>query len=578
MTHRIVIAEDEPDIRSNLTRLLQLEQYEVWAAPNGAEALELVRQHLPDLVLSDVMMPRMSGHELIHAMRGDTLLAHIPAILLTARAEHSDVREGMNLGADDYLVKPFKRDELLAAVRGRLERAASQQAVHRRLQDEARRLLHFDAPTNLPNRALLLERCALALLPTADAPSVVVAMVVIALDGLGQINQALGHAGGDEVLCQIAARLQTQLAAATAAGASSLVGRTAGKQFGLVLAAVPYLAALPTLLQQLCGAVAAPCSTLGRDVFVEARVGVALSGPGTSAQDLLRQAEVALDQTHEEGASRISFFSADRDSRVLRRMRLHSELHKALERQELSLHYQAQVAMDTEQIIGFEALMRWTHPELGAVSPAEFIPIAEESGLILAMGSWALDEVCRQSRAWRDAGLRPVRLAVNLSTRQFGDDKLLADVASALARHQIPADQLELEITESVALTGFERTITLLTAFKQMGLLLSIDDFGTGYSSLAYLKRFPVDALKVDQSFVRNIDTDAGDAAITRAVVALAHSFGLSVIAEGVETLAQRDYLRALGCEYAQGYWFSKPVPPDQAALLLARGLHLAAR
>jgi CheY-like chemotaxis protein len=204
MTHRIVIAEDEPDIRSNLTRLLQLEQYEVWAAPNGAEALELVRQHLPDLVLSDVMMPRMSGHELIHAMRGDTLLAHIPAILLTARAEHSDVREGMNLGADDYLVKPFKRDELLAAVRGRLERAASQQAVHRRLQDEARRLLHFDAPTNLPNRALLLERCALALLPTADAPSVVVAMVVIALDGLGQINQALGHAGGDEVLCQTA--------------------------------------------------------------------------------------------------------------------------------------------------------------------------------------------------------------------------------------------------------------------------------------------------------------------------------------------------------------------------------------
>jgi EAL domain-containing protein (putative c-di-GMP-specific phosphodiesterase class I)/GGDEF domain-containing protein len=401
---------------------------------------------------------------------------------------------------------------------------------------------------------------------------------VVALDGLGQINQALGHAGGDEVVCQIAGRLQAQVVAAMADGASSVVGRTAGKQLGVLLQGAADPVALQTLLRQLRGVVAAPCSALGSDVFVEARVGVALGSVGTSAQDLLRQAEVALDQTNEEGGATISFFSAARDSRVLRRMRLHSELHKALERQELAMHYQAQVDIATEQIIGFEALMRWTHPELGAVSPAEFIPIAEESGLILAMGAWALDAVCRQSRAWRDAGLRPVRMAVNLSTRQFGDDNILVDVATALARHQIPANQLELEITESVALKGFERTITLLTAFKKMGLLLSIDDFGTGYSSLSYLKRFPVDALKVDQSFVRNIDTDAGDAAITRAVVALAHSFGLSVIAEGVETLAQRDYLTELGCELAQGYWFSKPLPPEQAALLLARGLHPTTR
>jgi EAL domain-containing protein (putative c-di-GMP-specific phosphodiesterase class I) len=308
-------------------------------------------------------------------------------------------------------------------------------------------------------------------------------------------------------------------------------------------------------------------------VFVEARVGVAVAVAEISAQDLLRQAEVALDQTREDGATGISFFSSARDVRVLRRMRLHSELHKALERQELCLHYQPQVDISTGQIFGFEALMRWQHPDLGAVSPAEFIPIAEESGLILAMGAWALDEACRQSRAWRDAGLRPVRMAVNLSTRQFDDDRILADVAQALARHRIAADQLELEITESVVLKGFERTVTLLTAFKTMGLVLSIDDFGTGYSSLSYLKRFPVDALKVDQSFVRNIDTDAGDAAITRAVVALAHSFGLCVIAEGVESAGQLAYLTQLGCEYAQGYWFSKPLPAQQAALLLAHGL-----
>jgi EAL domain-containing protein (putative c-di-GMP-specific phosphodiesterase class I) len=199
--------------------------------------------------------------------------------------------------------------------------------------------------------------------------------------------------------------------------------------------------------------------------------------------------------------------------------------------------------------------------------------VAEDSGLIISMGRWALDEACRQSRAWQDAGLRPVRMAVNLSTRQFDDAHILADVEDAMQRHGMAAGLLELEITESVALKGLERTLGLLSAFKQRGLALAIDDFGTGYSSLSYLKRFPVDALKVDQSFVRNIDTDAGDAAITRAVVALAHSFGLSVVAEGVETPAQLAYLQVLGCELAQGYLFSRPLPAEQAGALLLQGL-----
>lgn len=576
MSYRIVIAEDEPDIRANLARLLTLEDYAVWAAPNGQEALELVRQHRPDLLLSDVMMPRMSGHELVQALRADPQLAHIPAIFLTAKAEHSDWREGMNLGADDYLVKPFKREELLTAVRSRLERVSAQQQVHQRLQDQAQRLVHFDDLTNLPNRTLMLQRCATAL-QHLPSPTFGVALVVLGLDGLGRINQALGHAGGDEVVCEMAKRLQAQLLQQlqTQPGEQvfDAVGRISGEHFALLLTGARDAAALQTLLQQIGGALSLPCRAQGQDVFVAARMGVALAGPQTSAQDLLRQAEVALEQTRDDAPGRIAFFSMDEDSRVLRRMRLHSGLHQALERRELSLHYQAQVEIASQRIIGFEALMRWQHPELGAVSPVEFIAIAEDSGLILAMGAWALDEACRQSRAWMDAGLPPVRMAVNLSMRQFDDAHILAQVAAALERHRIPPGQLELEITESVALKGFERTIAQLSAFKQLGLALAIDDFGTGYSSLSYLKRFPVDALKVDQSFVRNIDTDAGDAAITRAVVALAHSFGLSVIAEGVESVAHLDYLRSLGCEYAQGYLLSKPLPADQAAALLKQGL-----
>ncbi len=572
MSYRIVIAEDDPDIRSNLARLLRLEQYEVWAAENGEEALALVRQHMPDLVLSDVMMPRMTGHALLQALRADASTAHIPAILLTARAEHSDRREGMNLGADDYLVKPFKREELLDAVRSRLERVSLQQRAHQRLREQAQHLVHFDALTQLPNRARMLERCADALQHGA-ASGAPVALAVIGLDGLRQINQTLGHAGGDAVICSIAQRLETLLQSGGGARGFDAIGRLSGQQFALLLEGFADTAVLQRFLDRICSTLALPCQAQGCEVFVEARIGVAVGTPQALATDLLRQAEVALDQTREDGAGPVAFFSAASDSRVLRRMQLHSALHKALERHELSLHYQAQVEIATRRIVGFEALMRWQSPELGTVSPSEFIPVAEDSGLILSMGRWALDEACRQSRAWQDAGLRPVRMAVNLSTRQFDDAHILADVEDVMQRHGIAAGLLELEITESVALNGLERTLGTLAAFKQRGLALSIDDFGTGYSSLSYLKRFPVDALKVDQSFVRNIDTDDGDAAITRAVVALAHSFGLSVIAEGVETPAQLAYLSALGCELAQGYLFSRPVPAEQAGTLLLQGL-----
>jgi EAL domain-containing protein (putative c-di-GMP-specific phosphodiesterase class I) len=284
----------------------------------------------------------------------------------------------------------------------------------------------------------------------------------------------------------------------------------------------------------------------------------------------MRNADAALHQAQLGGPGSLSFFSAEMNDRGVRRLRLHNELHKALERNELSLHYQAQVDIASRRIIGFEALMRWQHPELGFISPVEFIPIAEESGVIVEMGAWALNQACHQARAWLDAGHGPLRMAVNLSARQFADDELMATVIEALGKSGLPPASLELEITESIAMQGLERTVMMLTALKKLGIALAMDDFGTGYSSLSYLKRFPLDALKVDQSFVRNITTDPGDAAITRAVVAMAHSFGMIVIAEGVETTEHLEFLAGLGCEDAQGYLFSKPLPAVDAGALLA--------
>ena len=567
---KIVVAEDEDAIRENLARMLRIEGFDVAAAANGKEALALVREHLPALILSDVMMPVLDGHGLLQAVRDDPLTSSTPFVFLTARADRSDLRTGMNLGADDYLVKPFQRDELLAAVRARLTRRATEGQAAQRLQAEAQRLLHFDALTNLPNRRLMLERVRAAS-HQAQRSNSRLALIMLGLDGLSQVNDSLGHESGDVVLREVADRLFRKINQAVFVSEFDGVGRVSGEQFAILLEGFGDDAYLDSLCRELLAAVERPYQAETQQLFLKACAGVALLDAGkTAPEDLMRNADAALHQAQLGGPGSLSFFSAEMNVRGVRRLRLHNELHKALERNELSLHYQAQVDIASRRIIGFEALMRWQHPELGFISPVEFIPIAEESGVIVEMGAWALNQACHQARAWLDAGHGPLRMAVNLSARQFADDELMATVIEALGKSGLPPASLELEITESIAMQGLERTVMMLTALKKLGIALAMDDFGTGYSSLSYLKRFPLDALKVDQSFVRNITTDPGDAAITRAVVAMAHSFGMIVIAEGVETTEHLEFLAGLGCEDAQGYLFSKPLPAVDAGALLA--------
>lgn len=569
---RIVVAEDEEAIRENLTRMLRIEGFEVAAAANGREALALIREHLPALILSDVMMPEMDGHGLLDAVRDDPLTAAIPFVFLTAKADHQDMRSGMNRGADDYLVKPFQRDELLAAVRARLARRDTQSQAAQRLQSEAQRLIHFDSLTDLPNRTLLLERVRAASHQARRSQSRL-ALIALGLDGLSRVNDSLGHESGDRVLREVADRLFRRVNQAMFVSEYDGVARLAGDQFAVLLEGFGDDAYLESFCADLLSGIAAPFHEGGHEMFLTACAGVALFGEGAdSPEEMMRNAEAALGHAKEDGPGTLRFFAAEMNERAVRRLRLHNELHKALEKGELKLYYQPQVDIASRRIVGFEALMRWTHPELGFVSPGEFIPIAEESDVIVPIGSWALGEACRQTKEWMDAGLGPLRMAVNLSARQFVTDGLVDVVANALRDSGLPPAHLELEITESTAMQGVERTLAMLKQLKGLGLALAMDDFGTGYSSLSYLKRFPLDALKVDQSFVRNITTDTGDAAITRAIVAMAHSFGMIVIAEGVETKDHLDFLAGLGCEDAQGYYFSKPVPAAEARELLARG------
>jgi diguanylate cyclase (GGDEF)-like protein len=560
----ILVVEDEVSIRNNLALLLKVEGYDVRVAENGGIGLRMARERLPDLVLSDLMMPGMDGYELLAALRNDSLTAHLPVIMLTARADHQDIRQGMSLGADDYLPKPFQREDLLQAVAAQLGKSRGRQAA------AARRLLHFDPLTGLPNHLLLQERLD-DLLAQARANDESAVLFLIGLDDFGRINESLGRAVGDELLRETATRL-FHLVERTAAGdARDGVARLEGDTFAAVLTGTLDDETIANRGQAIVALLAEPFAGGGGDQFLGASIGIACfprDAGDTGA--LIDCAATALARAKMEGGKRLSFYAPHMNALAAERLALHNDLYRALERGEIELHYQPQVSIASGRLVGFEALMRWRHAARGMISPVQFIPIAEANGTIMTLGRWALEEACRQAADWRARGLGSTRMAVNLSARQFADDGLVGQVAAALAASGLPPECLELEITEGTAMQSGERTMALLRRLKELGVKLALDDFGTGYSSLAYLKRFPIDVLKIDQAFVRHMTHDAGDAAIARAVAALAKSFGLAVIAEGVETEAHLAHLGELGCDEYQGYYFSKPVPAAEAEALLA--------
>jgi diguanylate cyclase (GGDEF)-like protein len=559
----ILIAEDEPSLRENLQWMLELEGYRVRCASNGEEAFAMAQQELPDLVLTDVMMPRLDGYGLIKALRGDSQTSTVPIVMLTAKADRRDVRTGMNLGADDYLTKPYRRDELLEAVRARLARSASLEEAAQRLQLETMEAQQRDALTSLPSRNLFgkrLESAVEACLGTSES----IAVVCLGLDGFSKVNDSLGAVVGDQVLCEVAKRLQEHMLTHT--GEADVVARLGSDLFAVKFTISLNLLELEHQTAELLTLLARPFEVDGQTLFLTSCAGASLFPlQADSAHALLRNAESALHHAKPNGPGSSVVFDSAMNQQVARRLLIHNELHRAMAQRELQVFYQPQVRIATGQLVGFEALLRWKHNTLGWVSPAEFIPVAEESGIIVKLGEWVMRTAARQAAQWHAQGHTGFRMAVNLSVRQFVSNDLPDLVQDVLRETSLPPNMLELEVTESLALHSVATTLGTLHACKALGVQLAMDDFGTGYSSLAYLKRYPLDSLKIDQVFVRNITRDAGDAAITRAIVAMAHSFGMSVIAEGVETAEQLEFLRSLDCEDFQGYLFSKPVTADEA-------------
>lgn len=427
-------------------------------------------------------------------------------------------------------------------------------------------LANHDALTGLPNRILFLERLALAL-AHAHRNHKMAAVMFFDLDRFKIVNDTLGHASGDELLQEVAKRVSCCLRE------DDTVARQGGDEFTVILEGLGDERDVAPIAQKIIDALAKPVDLGGQEVFVTASIGISVyPNDGSDAQTLVKNADAAMYRAKDLGKNNYQFFKAEMNTRAFERLTLENNLRRALERNEFELHYQPQVDLSTGQVVGAEALIRWRHPELGLVSPDRFVPIAEETGMILPIGEWVLRTACVQNKAWQDAGLPHLHVAVNLSGRQFKQKNLIAMIELILAETGLGAEHLELEITESVIMDQAAETIAAIGDMRMLGLRLSIDDFGTGYSSLSYLKRFPIDNLKIDRSFVRDITTDQDDAAIVKAVIALAHSLKLMVIAEGVETAAQFDFLREQGCDEIQGYYFSRPLEVAEFTARLANG------
>jgi diguanylate cyclase (GGDEF)-like protein len=594
----ILIVDDNPTNLKILFNILQHSGFRVSVAKSGENALLKIKEALPDLILLDVMMPPgMNGFEICRHLKAEPTTQDIPVIFVSALDEATNKVECFVVGGVDYITKPFAAEEVLARVKHQLalrtakieierlnqeleervrQRTLQLEAVNQQLQQEIsdRQLaqeqlvygaLH-DALTLLPNRTLLMERLEMGLQRAKRYPDHSFAVLFIDLDRFKAINDSLGHQVGDRLLLAIAHQLQ-QLVRST-----DTVARIGGDEFIILLDPIQEIDDAIRVAARIHSQLRLPLQLAGREVFTSASIGIVASASHyQQGSDLLRDADIAMYRAKEKGKARYEVFDQAMYAQAIQKLQIENDLRQALSQQEFYLNYQPIVSLSTGRIIGFEALLRWLHPERGFVSPAEFISIAEETGLIVPIGEWVIHAACTQMRQWQAKFSHPpAKISVNLSLKQLREPDFLEKLDRVLAETEIGAESLSLELTESMLMDNVEELLFVLGQLRARNICLSIDDFGTGYSSLSYLHRFPIDYLKVDQAFISGIGANVKNRKIAATIISLAHQLGIKAIAEGVETPEHLQHLQALDCEEAQGYLFSKPLDLAAAETLIS--------
>jgi diguanylate cyclase len=546
---KILIVEDESIIAEDIADSLISLGYRITGIVySGEEALQSAAEERPDLVLMDVnLQGEMDGIAAAEEIRSRF---QIPVVYLTAYADENTLRRVNSTKPFGYIVKPFEEKNLHTTI---------QLAFYRH---------QYDSLTNLPNRLLLREKLSVVLHNQQELLGFL-PIVTLSLDKINRINSTLGHDIGDSVLCNIAQRLTNCIEKI------NIVARLEAAEFALVLEPVEKKQDAANIAQNILDLVSQAMIVQDSEVYVTASMGICLyPHDGIGGDELLKNAYTAMYQSQQKGGNKYQFYTTKDANYYINPLVQETLLRNALKSSEFEIYYQPQIEIKTGKIIGAEALIRWNHPERGRVSPSEFIPMAEEMGLIAPLGEWVLETACRQTKTWQTAGLPPLRIAVNVSARQFEHKNLTERVSEILIETGLDPKYLELEVTEGLVLQDEIAAAKALTAWKNMGIKIAIDDFGTGYSSLSYSKRFPFDVLKIDQSFIRNIADDRQNAAITIAIIQMAHCMNMTVIAEGVQNEQELAFLCDHQCDEIQGNFFSPALPKAEFEALLKSDKH----
>jgi diguanylate cyclase (GGDEF)-like protein len=570
---RVLVVDDVEDNRALLVRRLERKGYLTEQAENGLAALDLLASHEFDLVLLDIMMPELNGIEALKQIRSSHSADALPVIMVTAKTGTADVVEALALGANDYVTKPIDFSAAFARMQTQLHRKRTRQAldaslreleaINQRLKLEIEQreradnlvihLRHHDVLTSLGNRSQICTQLSRELQLLARRGGSL-AVMLFDLDGFRLINSAFGNEFGDRLLIGIAERLRS------CTREIDHIGRVGGDEFALV-ASVAGLEQAIQLSDRIASAIAEPFVLDGQQITMTSCAGIALApDDGVEADLLLDNAQFALGRARSEGRGRRCFFEVGMDARAKARRLLEFDLRKAIAAEEFEIFYQPLIELKSGAVSGAEALLRWKHPHRGMISPADFIPLSEETGLITRLGPWVLRHACREAASWPDE----LTVAVNISAVQFRDRDFVKTVTAALSESKLPAERLELEVTETALLNDDSQTVELLHQLRKTGVRISLDDFGTGYSSLSYLRSFPFDKIKIDRSFVQGISDSPNTMVIVKALIDLSTGLKMMINAEGVEAQAELEWLKSAGCTEVQGYLISKPLPADK--------------
>ena len=570
---KILVVDDEMDlerlIKQRFRKKIIAKQLDFIFVKNGVEAIrKLQTKDAVDMVLTDINMPEMDGLTLLSRL--PEIDQTIKAVVLSAYGDLPTIRGAMNRGAFDFITKPIDFQDLEITIDKTVTFVKQIREQKEQLQQALEQLRYqafYDQLTGLPNQHYILGRIRQCIEWRQQRNSLF-AVLCLSLDGFKAVKYGLGHALSDRLLVEVARRLETYLQP------TDMVARCGTDEFAILLTDLPNFKQAENKAEQLRQVLRTPFKLNGSVVSSNICIGIVNSTIDYhQPEDFLRAADTAMNYAKMPGRPNIVVFDTGMQESILERLHLEADLQRAIERQQFKLHYQPIVSLKTGKIVGFEALVRWQHPTRGLVSPVEFIPLAEETGLIIPLGEWVLSEACRQLSVWQEqfSHRKPLSISVNLSGIQLWNPDVLQSIDEILDSLSLNGSHLKLEITESILMDKESEAKAVLDQLKQRQIQLSIDDFGTGYSSLAYLQSFPIDTLKIDRSFISGIEQQEKNLDITRTIITLAHSLELDAIAEGVETPAQLDILRALGCEYAQGYLFSPPLEGSAVVNFMAQ-------